>query len=155
MDKQKLISVTLIIVILNLVFPQNATLKEINQKTNSETFSFQEKNIIAVSRLPEAKERKPRKTIYLTVTAYSSSRDETDGDPFTTASGARVKDGIIAHNRLPFGTKVRFPEVFGEKTFTVEDRLNPRHGQYIADIWMPSKQLAKQWGAKVLKMEIL
>lgn len=154
MDKQKLISVTLIIVVLNLVFPQNATLQEVTQKINITEKNFQEKNPTVV-RLPEAKEREPRKTMYLTVTAYSSSRDETDGDPFTTASGEKVKDGIIAHNRLPFGTKVRFPEVFGEKIFTVEDRLNPKHGQYIADIWMPSKQEAKQWGAKVLKMEIL
>jgi len=153
-DKQKLISVTLIIVVLNLVFPQNATLQEVTQKINITEKNFQEKNPTVV-RLPEAKEREPRKTMYLTVTAYSSSRDETDGDPFTTASGEKVKDGIIAHNRLPFGTKVRFPEVFGEKIFTVEDRLNPKHGQYIADIWMPSKQEAKQWGAKVLKMEIL
>jgi len=153
----------MLLVVFNLVFPQNASLKEIDPKINQNSGNLQQtiynqedyRFLINQKSLPEAKDKKPRKIMYLTVTAYSSSRDETDGDPFTTASGEKVKDGIIAHNLLPFGTKVRFPEVFGGKIFTVEDRLNPRHGQYIADIWMPSKQLAKQWGAKVLKMEIL
>jgi len=95
------------------------------------------------------------KTIRLTVTAYSSTVDQTDGDPFTTASGAQVRDGIIAHNTLPFGTRVRLPEAFGEKIFVVMDRLHPRKGSYIADIWMPSREEAKTWGAKILKMEIL
>src|SRR5438128_8379875 len=40
-------------------------------------------------------------------TAYSSTRDQTDASPFVTASGTRVRDGIIAINGLKFGTKVR------------------------------------------------
>lgn len=94
-------------------------------------------------------------TIRLTVTAYSSTVDQTDGDPFTTASGAKVADGIIAHNYLPFGTKVRFPDVYGNKIFVVQDRLNARYGYYIADMWMPSRSEAIQWGAHIIRMEIL
>ena len=105
--------------------------------------------------LPEIKDREARKTIILSVTAYSSSPDECSGDPFITASGSHVQDGTIAYNFLPFGTKVRFPEVFGNKVFTVEDRMAAYKGKYIADIWMPSKAEAIQWGVKVLKMEIL
>ena len=29
------------------------------------------------------------------MTAYSSTNDQTDGDPYTTASGAKVQDGTI------------------------------------------------------------
>lgn len=108
-----------------------------------------------VNRLPEVEDQPVRRVIRLTVTAYSSTVDQTDGDPFTTASGSRVRDGIIAYNYLPFGTRVRFPDIFGDKVFVVQDRLNARAGQYLADIWMPSREQAKQWGHKVLRMEIL
>lgn len=104
---------------------------------------------------PQNVEHRVKKVVRLTVTAYSSTVDQCDGDPFTAASGAKVHDGMLAHNGLPFGTKVRFPDVFGDKIFTVEDRLNARKGWYIADIWMPTRDAAKQWGAPVLKMEIL
>lgn len=105
--------------------------------------------------LPQVEEYDVKRTMRLTVTAYSSSPDETDADPFTTASGARVRSGVIAHNGLPFGTRVRFPQVFGDKIFVVQDRLHPRKGYYIADLWMPSKKEAQQWGAKILTMEVL
>lgn len=88
-------------------------------------------------------------------TAYSSSLEETDSDPLTTASGAKVRDGVIAANGLPFGTKLRIPEVYGEKVFTVLDRMHPRYGRNYIDIWMPSKQLARQWGVRSVRVEIL
>ncbi len=109
----------------------------------------------AVAALPKVPEYAVKRKLWLTVTAYSSTVDQTDGDPFTTAAGTTVRDGIIAHNGLPFGTRVRFPDAFGDKVFIVQDRLNPRHGAYIADLWMPSREQAKQWGARVLRMEIL
>lgn len=105
--------------------------------------------------LPQVEEYNVKRTMRLTVTAYSSSPDETDADPFTTASGARVRPGVIAHNGLPFGTRVRFPDAFGEKIFVVQDRLHPRKGYYIADLWMPSKQEAERWGAQILTMQVL
>lgn len=118
--------------------------------------SYQRKEPV-VLKLPEIKD-KPRpaakRVVNLTVTAYSSTPDQTDGDPFTTASGSKVRNGVIAANFLPMGTNVRFPEKFGDKIFVVEDRMHPRH-RYMADIWMPSREQAKQWGAKYLKMEIL
>ncbi len=110
---------------------------------------------VPAGQLPTNPDRPPKQVVRLTVTAYSSTVDQTDGDPFTTASGAKVHDGMIAYNYLPFGTKVRFPDVFGDKVFVVEDRLNPRHGRYIADIWMPTREDAIKWGAPVVKMEIL
>lgn len=105
--------------------------------------------------LPDVGSVRVKKTFWLTVTAYSSTVDQTDSDPFTTANGTRVRDGVIAHNFLPFGTKVRFPDRFGDKVFIVTDRLHPSKGQYIADLWMETREQAKQWGAPILKMEIL
>src|SRR3989338_9188671 len=51
----------------------------------------------------------------LTVTAYSSSVDETDSTPFVTASGTKTRDGVIASNLFPFGTQVKIPEFFGDQ----------------------------------------
>jgi len=80
------------------------------------------------------------------LTAYSSSVDETDDTPFITASGKRVRDGIVATNFLPFGTKIKIPKVFGDKIFVVEDRMHPRKVG-IVDIWMPSKKEAIKFGS--------
>lgn len=109
----------------------------------------------AAKRLPAIAEYRITREIRLLVTAYSSTRSQTDNDPFTTASGARVADGIIAHNTLPFGTRVRFPEIFGDRVFVVQDRMNRRYGGYIADLWMPSYHAAKQWGVRRIKMQVL
>jgi 3D (Asp-Asp-Asp) domain-containing protein len=89
------------------------------------------------------------------VTAYSSTPDQTEGDPFITASGARVYDGTLAANFLPFGTKVRLPEVFGDKIFTVEDRMNARFRDTRIDIWFPDRSSAKEFGIQETIMEIL
>ena len=89
------------------------------------------------------------------VTAYSSRIWETQGDPFITASGARVEDGIVANNFLPFGSQIRLPEIFGDKIFTVKDRMHSRKGPYQVDIWFPSRQEALEFGAKLTEMEIV
>lgn len=91
---------------------------------------------------------------YIPVTAYTSSIHETDSTPFTTATGAVVRNGIIACNFLPHGTLVRFPEYFGDNIFEVQDRMNQRY-YYKADIWMKEKSAAKQFGKRYLKIEIL
>lgn len=88
------------------------------------------------------------------VTAYSSTADQTDGTPFITANGAYVYDGLVACNFLPFGTKVKFPEIYGDKVFVVEDRMAKKNSQKI-DIWMTSRELALEFGVKRLTVEIL
>ena len=95
------------------------------------------------------------KTVKMIVTAYTSSPEETDDTPFITASGKYVEDGIIANNLLPFGTKIRIPELYGDKIFTVEDRMHSRKGKYQADIWMANKSEARIFGAKLLEIEVL
>lgn len=89
-----------------------------------------------------------------TLFAYSSTLGQTDANPFITASGATVGDGIVANNCLPFGTKVRFPKLFGTKDFVVQDRMAPRHGCYAFDIWYPSTAAARQFGRQVAGVEI-
>ena len=71
----------------------------------------------------------------LTVTAYSSTVDQCDSDPFTTASGTTVHDGTVAANFLPFGTLVTFPDYSGDKVYIIEDRTNTKYSSR-ADIWM-------------------
>jgi len=95
----------------------------------------------------------PKKTMYVTVTAYSSTKDQTDGNPFLTGLGTPVRDGIIAANFLPIGTVVRFPDKFGEKIFVVEDRMHEKYGLQV-DIWISEQEEAKKFGIQYLKMEI-
>ena len=95
----------------------------------------------------------PKKTMNVTVTAYSSMNHETDSTPFLTAIGTPVRDGIVAANFLPIGTIVRFPDKFGDKLFIVEDRMAEHHGVQV-DIWMSNQKEAKEFGIQYLKMEI-
>ena len=95
------------------------------------------------------------RTINVVVTAYNSLPDQTDDTPFITASDKHVADGIVAINGMKFGTKVRFPDLFGDKVFVVEDRMHPRKGIYHADIWFESYDDAKNFGAKYTKIEVL
>lgn len=96
-----------------------------------------------------------KKAMTLRASAYSSTVDQTDADPFTTASGAKVTDGIIAMNGMPFGTKVRIPSHFGDKVFVVQDRMNAKWGNQRIDIWMTSRNAAKQWGVRTVTIEIV
>jgi len=95
------------------------------------------------------------KKLNVVVTAYSSSVWETDSNPYKTASGNMVKEGIVANNLLPFGTKIKIPEIYGDKVFTVEDRMHWRKGYYHVDIWFPSYWEALNFGAKRTYVEIL
>lgn len=88
------------------------------------------------------------------VTAFSSTPDQTDDTPFIMASGEHVYDGAIAANFLPFGAKVKFPDLYGNKVFTVEDRMNKRHSKRM-DIWMETREEAKKFGIRKLKYEIV
>lgn len=95
------------------------------------------------------------KTRIILVTAYSSTPDQTDEDPFITASGKTVKEGVIASNFLPFGTKVRFPEIFEDKIFVVEDKMNKRFNDSRVDIWFPERELAEEFGIRETIIEII
>jgi len=99
--------------------------------------------------------KKPAETYYMIITAYSSTEDQTDSTPFITASQKHVEDGIVANNLLPFGTKVRIPELYGDKVFVVEDRMHYRKGNYHLDIWFPTRLEAKNFGVKRATIEVI
>ena len=99
--------------------------------------------------------KKAVKTIKVVLTAYSSTEDQTDDTPFITASGKNVRDGIVANNMLPLGTKIKIPELYGDKVFTIEDRMNKRKSNYHVDIWFPERQVALNFGVKTVEIEVL
>jgi 3D (Asp-Asp-Asp) domain-containing protein len=65
-----------------------------------------------------------------------------------------VHDGVAASNMLPFGTKIKIPSVFGDKVFTIEDRMSPKYLRTI-DVWMPSKGEAIDFGLAYAKIVVL
>lgn len=103
--------------------------------------------------IPSVEEKIPRRIYWVEVTAYSSTTDQCDDSPFITASNKRVYDGLIAVNFLPFGTKVKLPDCFADKEFTVDDRMHPRFSNRV-DVWMRTRQQAKEFGVRHLKMEV-
>jgi len=98
------------------------------------------------------------KTYKLAVTAYSSTVDQTDNSPCITANGYNLcendTENVIAANFLPFGTKVRIPEQFGDRVFTVQDRMNSRY-HYHADVWMKDRKDAVKFGLKYATIEVV
>ena len=88
--------------------------------------------------------------IVATVTAYSSTRGQTDRHPTITASGRHVRNGFVAcPRRYPFGTKVRIDG----KIYRCEDRLNSKFDDRF-DIWKPSSSAARSFGKRELEVEV-
>lgn len=107
----------------------------------------------AVNKQPLAKTQV--KTLKAVITAYTSDPRETDDSPFVAASGKRVYDGMVANNNLLFGTKIKIPSLYGDKVFTVDDRMNPRYGAHRFDIWLnTTHKQAKKFGVKRVTVEI-
>jgi 3D (Asp-Asp-Asp) domain-containing protein len=87
-------------------------------------------------------------------TAYTSRPEETDDTPFIAADGTHVYDGMVAANFLKFKTKIRIPELYGDKIFTVHDRMNKRYNVKV-DIWMDNLQKARQHGVRTITVEVV
>lgn len=108
-----------------------------------------------ITSLPESGPRAPDNVVKAVITAYTSTVDQCDDDPFIAASGKRVYDGMIAANWLPMGTKVKIPDLYGDKIFTVDDRMNSRYGFGRMDIWLDAtKAEARKFGVKRVKVEV-
>jgi 3D (Asp-Asp-Asp) domain-containing protein len=93
-----------------------------------------------------------------TMTAYNSEVAQCDASPCITANGFNVcEHGIedtVAANFLKFGTKLRIPELFGDKVFTVRDRMNSRYTERV-DVWLLHKDNAIDFGVKYPLIEVL
>ncbi len=122
----------------------------LNSTPNSDLYSLSQDCLLGINP-PQA----PFLTKKIVVTAYSSTPDQTDNTPFITASGTLVKDGVVASNFLAFGTKIRFPQLYGDKIFIVEDRMHERFTNDRIDIWFPNRQAAQDFGIKTTLVEIL
>ena len=156
-------------VILCFLFLPYAVMVEANNNTNAETGQIKTntnfpKSMILVqqnsvlsqnsheTKITEKIKEVPKNKMKVLATAYSSTVDQCDSTPFITANGTHVHDGTMAANFLKFGTKVKFPSLYGDKIFIVEDRMKSNHK---VDIWFPTRQEAKNFGAKWIEMEIL
>ncbi len=108
--------------------------------------------------LPKNKDYKVKSVSTHVITAYNSEPGQTDDSPCITANGFNVCDhgeeDTIAANFLKFGTKVRIPELFGDRVFIVRDRMNQKHPNRV-DIWMKEKSAAIKFGVKTAKIEVL
>lgn len=93
-----------------------------------------------------------------TLTAYNSDPAQTDDTPCITANGFNVcTHGIedtVAANFLPFGTKIRIPELFGERIFIVRDRMNTRYPHRV-DVWMLDNGDARQFGVRRAEIQLI
>mgnify|MGYP003394187884 CR=1 FL=1 len=103
----------------------------------------------------------PTEALTAEFSAYTASEDETDSDPYTTASGKRVHQGtlacpdriIIQDGKRTFGTKI---EIEGLGTFVCEDRMGPRYrDQENFDIYHETKAEAFAFGRRTLAYRII
>lgn len=122
-----------------------------NREPDSSLSISQGNTLLSLSQIPETE----IKEINVIVTAYSSTPDQTDGDPYTTAAGTQVERGVVANNDLPFGTKIKFPELYGDEIFVVEDRLHWSKESNHVDIWFPSREEAEEFGVKKTYIKIV
>jgi len=162
MNKKTLISLILISISIGLgsIFEAKSQAKKVDLANFPEgnlenrLITIQGNSVLAVSNHfnPEPKVIKKMKVV---ITGYSSTIWETDETPELTASGSVVREGIVANNGLSIGTKIKIPELYGDKIFVVEDRMNPRVGPYQVDVWFPDYFQAKNFGAKRTYIEIL
>jgi 3D (Asp-Asp-Asp) domain-containing protein len=112
----------------------------------------------------------------LRATAYNSVPEQTNSQPFVTATGTRTRFGIIAVSRdllpkhIPYGSLVRIRDLGnfhdgrgygryqamldGQDHFIVEDTLNIRKQQQI-DLWFETVPQALEWGVRRVEVEVV
>jgi 3D (Asp-Asp-Asp) domain-containing protein len=135
--------------------PVKSDLTEISIPENLDKLAVIEGNSLLPLSQPANPEPEIIQKIPVVITAYSSSPWETDSSPYLTAAGTWVRKGIVANNKFPFGTKIRIPEIYGDKIFVVEDRMNRRKSNYHIDIWFPHYWQALNFGVKRTYIEVL
>ncbi len=116
-------------------------------------------SLLALSLFPNTSANS--QALSVTVTAYSSTVDQTDSTPFLTATQEEVRSGIVAVSRdllsthLPYGTQIRIVHIESDPyrcgawevdmVLEVQDTMHRRKRNQV-DIWMPSRQEAVEWG---------
>jgi 3D (Asp-Asp-Asp) domain-containing protein len=99
-------------------------------------------------------------------TAYNSTPGQTDSTPYITATGTRVRSGVVALSRdllgrFPYGTRISIEDMSGRyssalrgRVFIVEDTMHPRIANTV-DVWMGSRGEAMAWGARTIRITAL
>jgi 3D (Asp-Asp-Asp) domain-containing protein len=91
------------------------------------------------------------------MTAYNSLEGQTDSTPCIAARGYNLceanEENVVAANFLPIGAKVKIPELFGDREFTVVDRMNARY-HYKMDFWMRNYEDAVKFGSKYARVDV-
>ena len=92
------------------------------------------------------------------ITAYCSCHKCCNKIDGITASGLPARDGYVACNWLPFGTKVN---IEGMGVYSVQDRgarslfgSKKNHIKHL-DVWFPSHKEARNFGVQYKKVEVL
>ncbi len=163
--KKLIFSLVFILIFDFILFPAPSMAAEYNDLQENQDFeeilSENKGNIEDIqvkNNFPENSDIKISWTGNYTMTAYNSEAVQCDASPCITANGFNVcEHGVedtIAANFLPFGAKVRIPDLFGEKVFIVRDRMHRRYDNRV-DIWMLEKQNALKFGVKYAKIEVL
>ncbi len=151
---------------------QEAVLSSLDENIKEEAseFTFYNNDTLLVKSNPNyykpqvlgsaTKESEATQKIWARITAYAPL-DPTaqegmcfSGDPLVTASGTRSRDGVVAANFLKFGTKIKIPALFGDKVFTVEDRMSSKYNNTV-DVLVSSRNEAFNFGVKRAYIEIV
>ncbi|MFB9994143.1 hypothetical protein ACFFLM_19480 [Deinococcus oregonensis] len=103
------------------------------------------------------------RTAVVRATAYNSLPGQTDSSPFITATGTRVRPGVVALSRdllrsFPYGSKIMLEDLSGNynnllkgRIFIVEDTMAARKTNSL-DIWMGTRSEAIRFGARTLRI---
>ena len=108
-------------------------------------------------------------TLQTTMSAYSSTEDQTDDTPRITATGQEVREGIIAvspdllETQLPYGTKVKVINLrsdeqgcggFDTGVLEVQDTMGADKTNQV-DLWLPTREAALEWGKCTVTLEVI
>lgn len=146
-----------------LLFPFPLLAADSNYSETTEMIEFLKPNIdkpkpVFESALPQNADREVTSKKKFLITAYNSEVAQCDSTPCITANGFNVCEhdieDTVATNMFKFGTKIKIPELFGDRVFIVRDRMNPRYKDRI-DVWMKKKTHAKMLGIKYAEVEVL
>ncbi len=143
----KLVPVFACVTILSMGMGVNVAFAQQPTKTTSRVVVTDKAPVFLPPLQPASKKPATLKSMRVPMTSYTSSVAETDRTPFTAADGTRTYFGMASANFLPFGTKFRIPEHFGDKIFTVHDRMSTRYNTRV-DVWLPHKTDARKFGLK-------
>lgn len=157
--KRLILAILIVLVFDFLLFPAPVLASESADLANIQEIPIIEEVLPIINNiLPDSENWGVSRTSYHTISAYNSEVAQCDSTPCITANGFNLcenaKEDSVAANWLTFGTKIRIPDLFGDRVFIVRDRMNKRYSNRL-DIWMIEKVDAKKFGIKIALIEIL